>query len=371
MTDAKPLTAEELALFSASPMTIHLADAYRIVATIDALRSKVESLTAENAALTAERDTAREAAAVLRLRTDTEAIAERERSLLQPAERDAALAGAVRVKPLQVGDLCRVNTDPAKPWTFDWRNDFVQIVGITAKRPHGVEWDGVTLDYAIVPVSSPKDGYTDGFEENDLSALEPHTAPTDDQAAIKERAARMLRDIHTGALPAEAPQPQQDPAHAARLYRLLLILQRLKWTQGDGMTLKPSGPDDALNDLGLFMLGHEIDMAIERKDQPAPVAVVPDGWVAVPENASAAMQEAGAMQIAMNFQRCDTAEAKAMHVFRHMLKAAPPGPAMTEAQAGAKVLREMAKKLVVVFGPFNAAESMCCAEADRLDGGGA
>lgn len=60
--------------------------------------------------------------------------------------------------------------------------------------------------------------------------------------------------------------PPSDHSHAARLNRLLSILSRLKWQQGEDGLVRPVGPADALNDLGIYMLAHEIDMALARQD---------------------------------------------------------------------------------------------------------
>jgi hypothetical protein len=213
-----------------------------------------------------------------------------------------------------------------------------------------------------------------------------------------------------------------DPSHAARLHRLLSILRRLKWTQSDGMTLKPSGPADALNDLGLFMLGHEIDIAIERKDQPAPVevvprsvgnllavihgdgghyqdahglekaaadaitvvhqlrqeiaerpvAVVPAGYRLLPETLTDEMNEAA--WAGSGVQWCDVAGQEVERIYSlaiaysDAVAAAPPAPLLTEAQAGAKALRAHADAIEARYGIGHAAVTLARAEADRLEG---
>lgn len=71
---------------------------------------------------------------------------------------------------------------------------------------------------------------------------------------------------------AAAPQPpaREDHGHAARLNRLLGILRQLKWVQNEEATmLSPTGPADALNELGLFMFSDAIDRAVEHKQPPA------------------------------------------------------------------------------------------------------
>ncbi len=88
-------------------------------------------------------------------------------------------------------------------------------------------------------------------------------------ADISERLAEsMRRDSPVTMGMGRQPEPVAH-SDAARLNRLLSILQRLKWAQGEDGLIKPVGPAEALNDLGLFMLGHEIDMAIERGIAPA------------------------------------------------------------------------------------------------------
>lgn len=93
----------------------------------------------------------------------------------------------------------------------------------------------------------------------------------------------------------------------------------------------------------------------ETQAQPAPV--VPDGWRLVPVEPTERMMEAGDETIA--------GDGSAYGVWDDMLDKAPPAPLLTEAQAGAKALREVADKLG--NGPYSIARLPILNEADRLE----
>lgn len=124
--------------------------------------------------------------------------------------------------------------------------------------------------------------------------------------------------------------------------------------------------------------------------QTAPMAVVPAGWVAVPVEPAHAMLLAGYNRIDWHRPPDDgrfdgpvyagsTCREDMQDAWAAMLAAAPPPPLMTEAQAGAKALREVAGKLELrakgqnlsfdgIMG-MKLAAAIVVAEADRLDGG--
>lgn len=98
MTDAKPLTAEELDDYRAALFDVmekgHLgsdSDDARLIATIDTLRAQV-------ATLTADRDLWKSRAEAISKDAADQAIQASRMIAGLTAERDAAFAGAVRVK---------------------------------------------------------------------------------------------------------------------------------------------------------------------------------------------------------------------------------------------------------------------------------
>jgi hypothetical protein len=125
-------------------------------------------------------------------------------------------------------------------------------------------------------------------------------------------------------------------SHAARLNRLLSILQRLKWEQGEDGLVRPVSPAGALNDLGLYMLGHEIDMAVERKETQA-VPVLPEGWKLVPAEMTKAMKET------VRENGGGQAMIYALAAWGDLPSAPPAAPLRTEAEVRAEVFAEIAE----------------------------
>jgi len=128
-------------------------------------------------------------------------------------------------------------------------------------------------------------------------------------------------------------------SHAARLNRLLSILQRLKWEQGEDGLVRPVSAAEALNDLGLYMLGHEIDMAVERQQSEA-APVVPEGWRLVPVEPSEAMKNE---LLEADWDEADTEDVAARSIYNAILRCAPAAPLRTEAEVRAEVFAEIAE----------------------------
>jgi len=126
-----------------------------------------------------------------------------------------------------------------------------------------------------------------------------------------------------------------NASHAARLNRLLSILQRLKWEQGEDGLVRPVSPAEALNDLGLYMLGHEIDMAVERKETQA----VPEGWKLVPSTLSSQME--GYID---TYLECTITNQGA---WAGLLERAPTSPLRNEAAVRAEARREALHDIAV------------------------
>ena len=125
-------------------------------------------------------------------------------------------------------------------------------------------------------------------------------------------------------------------SHAARLNRLLSILQRLKWEQGEDGLVRPVSPAEALNDLGLYMLGHEIDMAVER-NQAETAPVVPEGWRLVPVEPSEAMKNE---LLEADWDEAETEDVAARSIYNAIIRCAPPSPLRTEAEVRSEARRE-------------------------------
>lgn len=90
---------------------------------------------------------------------------------------------------INIGDIVEVIPQDDKPWTLDWREQFV-VVGINAKRV--LKYDIGILDYTLVPVRSPEDGGTDGFSAEDLRIVTAKNQPPAQPVAADDRIAEII-----------------------------------------------------------------------------------------------------------------------------------------------------------------------------------